>query len=213
MVIGILIALQINNWNEDRKARSLERELLEQLLSDLKEDEEFLKASEMMSTYAITSSKFVLKAAHEKRDMDQELETSFTMTTIPFSFFISQRATYDNLKSIGFQIVSNKSLRRQIQELYKHYEFIEVGRRGMDAEYLQTMDLQTLTKYDMVSEHLDSLAKGNQPLDWLILREDMVYLNNLANMINLHQIVLDENKQLKEQNRDLIAAIGQELEQ
>ena len=109
--------------------------------------------------------------------------------------------------------MSNKSLRRQIQELYKHYDGVEVSRNGFNAEYSQTMDLQTLTKYDMVSEHLDSLAKGNQPLDWIKLREDMVYLNNLANMINLHEIALDQNKLLTEQNRDLIAAIREELEQ
>ncbi|UCD62503.1 MAG: hypothetical protein JSV59_11180, partial [Flavobacteriaceae bacterium] len=36
VVIGILIALQINNWNESQKARSEEKALLENLLEDLK---------------------------------------------------------------------------------------------------------------------------------------------------------------------------------
>ena len=38
VVIGILIALQINNWNEDRLDRRKERELLESMLTDLRED-------------------------------------------------------------------------------------------------------------------------------------------------------------------------------
>jgi hypothetical protein len=38
VVIGILIALQINNWNEDRLDRKKEREYLAAMLSDLRED-------------------------------------------------------------------------------------------------------------------------------------------------------------------------------
>ena len=38
VVIGILIALQINNWNEDRKERIVEKKIYENLLSDIKED-------------------------------------------------------------------------------------------------------------------------------------------------------------------------------
>ena len=36
VVIGILIALQINNWNEDRQNRKLERGLMKDLITDLK---------------------------------------------------------------------------------------------------------------------------------------------------------------------------------
>ncbi len=38
VVIGILIALQINNWNEDRKERRIEVRYLENLRADLKND-------------------------------------------------------------------------------------------------------------------------------------------------------------------------------
>lgn len=42
VVIGILIALQINNWNENRKNRLMETEYLTRLLDDIKEDEFYL---------------------------------------------------------------------------------------------------------------------------------------------------------------------------
>ena len=35
VVVGILIALSINNWNEDRKEEVLELEYLERILTDL----------------------------------------------------------------------------------------------------------------------------------------------------------------------------------
>ena len=39
VVIGILIALQINNWNEHRKEKMNERDLYSQLILDLQVDE------------------------------------------------------------------------------------------------------------------------------------------------------------------------------
>ncbi len=35
VVIGILIALQVNNWNEERKLRALELELLQEYQEEL----------------------------------------------------------------------------------------------------------------------------------------------------------------------------------
>ena len=45
VVLGILIALQINNWNENRKDRILEKEYLTRIKSDLEIDQELLKKS------------------------------------------------------------------------------------------------------------------------------------------------------------------------
>ncbi|NNC62889.1 MAG: hypothetical protein HKO11_11175, partial [Eudoraea sp.] len=38
VVIGILLALQINNWNEDRKSRNFEVEMLQQIRVNLLQD-------------------------------------------------------------------------------------------------------------------------------------------------------------------------------
>ena len=43
VVIGILIALQINNWNEDRKTENIKQLYYKQLLVDFKKDENYMK--------------------------------------------------------------------------------------------------------------------------------------------------------------------------
>ncbi|WP_349350957.1 DUF6090 family protein [Flagellimonas sp. MMG031] len=43
VVIGILIALQVNNWNENRKSRSFEQEMLAQIRENLEVDKMDLK--------------------------------------------------------------------------------------------------------------------------------------------------------------------------
>jgi hypothetical protein len=49
VMIGILLALQVNNWNENRKAKITEKGLLENMLGNLKADsisfETYLKTS------------------------------------------------------------------------------------------------------------------------------------------------------------------------
>ena len=41
VVIGILIALQINNWNENRKVNITKQNYYQQILTDLESDKEF----------------------------------------------------------------------------------------------------------------------------------------------------------------------------
>ncbi len=43
VVVGILIALQINNWNENKNAEHRTREYYSQLMDDLKSDQDFAK--------------------------------------------------------------------------------------------------------------------------------------------------------------------------
>lgn len=55
VVIGILIALQINNWNENRKAQIAQKVLLENFLEDLKADATLLQGYQQnLTEYLVT---------------------------------------------------------------------------------------------------------------------------------------------------------------
>jgi len=53
VVIGILIALQINNWNENRKLQNEELNLLFDIQSDLKVTLNNLKTDSLVSLFSI----------------------------------------------------------------------------------------------------------------------------------------------------------------
>jgi hypothetical protein len=53
VVIGILIALQINNWNEERKEGLIEQNYLKRLLVDLENDYKTLTFSKRLSKVRI----------------------------------------------------------------------------------------------------------------------------------------------------------------
>lgn len=60
VVIGILIALQINNWNENRKHKKAEMEFLSGIKNDLQEDQKYIQ--------------LIVNLANEKLDAYQQLE-------------------------------------------------------------------------------------------------------------------------------------------
>ena len=51
VMIGILLALQVNNWNEERKNNSIRKSYLENLKVDLKKDLENLEELNTINTY------------------------------------------------------------------------------------------------------------------------------------------------------------------
>ena len=62
----------------------------------------------------------------------------------------------------------------------------------LNFEYLNTMDLQSLQKYDLVSEHIDPTVKtGNQPLDWKTLSLEGHIVNVFCLLLFYRGLVID----------------------
>jgi sensor domain CHASE-containing protein len=69
VVIGILIALQINNWNEDRIDRNIETRVLTNILADLISNEEIFQSVEIQIDKQILQTKqFLDIMAEEPQD-------------------------------------------------------------------------------------------------------------------------------------------------
>lgn len=65
VVVGILIALQINTWNEERRDRKAEHQILLNLLSDLKSNEVILKDAELSIDIQVEQTKLMLGLMQE----------------------------------------------------------------------------------------------------------------------------------------------------
>ena len=66
VVIGILIAVSINNWNNDRKEQKEITDQLTALLEDLKEDKKNLASSRNYHSFRYYSGQLILKLLGEK---------------------------------------------------------------------------------------------------------------------------------------------------
>jgi hypothetical protein len=121
VVIGILIALQLNNLNENKKNNVFEKEILSQIQENLKSDRLVLKKIETNFGKAITSSDKILNA-----EVSQKTEDSISIwlgTVIQFDRFQPLTNAYEVVKSNGLDRISNKQLRFLLGRYYDDEAF------------------------------------------------------------------------------------------
>ena len=138
IVIGILIALKIQNWNEQNKLDAYEISILREISSALKSDQEIIE-EHFVTRLELkeNAQRELMSLAGQGTDVSaEEFMKLFSDLAIDFSFGFNS-APYDNLKSAGFERISNSDLRRHIINTYsilfpKYEEFIVTHNRDND---------------------------------------------------------------------------------
>jgi hypothetical protein len=109
VVIGILIALKINNWNEYQKGRIFEREILTQIRANLIKDKLTLDNIYQNTSNAIIASDNILNPAESNPNPDSI--QYWLGDILQFDRFQPLTNSYEALKSKGIDLISNKQLR------------------------------------------------------------------------------------------------------
>lgn len=132
VVIGILIALQINNWNDNRKTDVEEDRYLSSLKSDLERDIMVQDSIAKILKSKIENLKGLeaeLKSLPEDNAYPQAMD--YYAKSIGFPEFVSNDHTLETLKSSGnIEAISNKKLRVQLLD---YYDDVEVYYRTQNA--------------------------------------------------------------------------------
>jgi len=125
VVIGILIALSINNWNESRKLEQKKQELILNLIADFEENITQLESAIVYSNSLSDKMDAFFENAYKPNlkiplDSLKALSDGFFR---PSSFFPSM-ATYDEAKSSGnLTLLKNKDLSKQFIQFQRNYSF------------------------------------------------------------------------------------------
>ena len=109
VVIGILIALQINNWNEQGKSDVFEKEMLTQIRVNLISDRINLTQILKNNSNAIISSKKILNLT--TTEIVEDSISNWLGDVIQFDRFQPLTNAYEVLKSKGLDQITNKQLR------------------------------------------------------------------------------------------------------
>lgn len=113
VVIGILIALQINNWNEDRKLYHVETRKLHELAEGLEDDLEDINLNISIFEMAIESGNILLEVLQREVPYHDSLATHFAQSNF-YARFIVNSGPYESLKNEGLELISNQMLRKKI---------------------------------------------------------------------------------------------------
>ena len=122
VMIGILLALQINNWNEDRKEKQFEKNLLLELKENLQSDISHNKYQINTQNAHIEHIEGLIRHLNSKLPYNDSLNF---VRVVYFESFQVNRSAYESLKSRGFEKLSSKELKK---ELSKYYDLDVIGR-------------------------------------------------------------------------------------
>ena len=124
VVIGILIALQINNWNEYQKERKSEHLILSEIRDNLKYDLNDFESNITTLQNKSISSKAVLQALEKDIAYHDSLGYYFSYLNA-YPHFSCKRNGYKLLQSKGLEIITNDELRNKITDLYEdRYQYL-----------------------------------------------------------------------------------------
>ncbi|WP_178987367.1 DUF6090 family protein [Winogradskyella schleiferi] len=118
VVIGILIALSINNWNENRKTQEQEIQIYLELKSDLLKTRNDIQKIISQHREIFKLSQNLIKDIYNKKPYSDTIYDSFTSAGVDFQI-IPKTSAFENLKNIGLNTLSNDSLRIDITNLFQ----------------------------------------------------------------------------------------------
>lgn len=145
VVVGILIALQINNWNEIRKDRIIEKQILDEMLISLKSDKTTFKMLEKRLMDKDSAIQIILDL-REQGELPYGKSFGRLMGVarqkIVFSY---DRSPYESLVSLGINKISNNELliavnKYYTQDLPRSVKFMESIEEQYNSKFQKSQD-------------------------------------------------------------------------
>jgi len=217
VVIGILIALQINNWNETRKFNSLKKVYVERLIDDLKQDT--LQINYLIEN--LNERQHIIETVIN--ELDNAREENFSVVAIEDYFrkgwnmldFTPSSSTYSDLSQTGnMNVFRNRELTEQIKQYYIEIENANKG-QNINKDWIIPLDVTlsqetTAFEFDPITVHLFKAEDRTKALQNIIGRKDLFKRNAAGHYWFNNSLKTYANK-IKALAIDLINSLNEEL--
>lgn len=121
VVIGILIALSINNWNTSRTNNDLERFYIQGIIHDIDTDVIRLNRNISLDSQKVASGNYLLNHFKNPTLKKDSLILFHFASLLPGTHFQQNNIVFEDMKFSGrLNIISNNLLRNKIQRYYSH---------------------------------------------------------------------------------------------
>lgn len=189
VVVGILIALQINNNNESQKLVQKEIEILQLLQESLTTD--LARFEKVTSFYKVSRNSIERVLDHLENNLPYEdtLASDFFNSTIYYTQTSFVNGPFQTLKSSGLELISNTALRLKIVEVYDDWD---PSMESSEKQYIELIMNAGLNSYKMRfdeflrgTEKNDVISGVMNPIDYNSLKDDQEYIYFLKTQLNL----------------------------
>ena len=229
VVIGILIALQIDNANEYRKERGQERELLLQLKSEYRSNLEQLESKMNLRNKMISASYKLLDYIDHpnERNIDSTLKyLGFTILTPTFDPIVN-----DIISSGRIQLLQNPRLKEKlsrwtsdvVQVTEEEIVWLTYRTDNYRPFLEENVSIRTLTYHNwknglLQSFQLDNtrntefkLTESQRDSDLSVLLDNPKFEDKMAVCLELNMLTNSQSLSLKQRIQDVLELIEQEL--
>ena len=179
VVIGILIALQINNWNESRKNSIFERKVISELSVDVNQDIQEMKNALDSINLSQRSSHLIIDFMEGKTQFHDSLNKHFS-TSLGLWSLSPNKIAFEMAKEEGMYFITNDSIRFYASKV-----------NGYTYDYIQVLENRFQDyKSNIVLPHIQPLFKSYnfismEPNNYEELRQDKTYLSIIKSMISM----------------------------
>jgi hypothetical protein len=205
VVIGILIALQINNLNEFRKERMIEKRMLEELVENLEFNTERLENWIKLNNRDDRSSEIIATALENKLPYIDSLNKHFGWATTIGRGELLSKVGYESLKNVGLEIVQNKQLKKYITFLF---EGVYQDRNSKMAR-LERMNIEFVKVRQQ--RFMRKSGFNFEPFDYANLLNDLHYQSWLATIKNNRGWLTNSLEDSLEETQRVLQLIKDEL--
>ncbi len=171
VVVGILIALQVNNWNENRKLKNAEIRLLKEMRAALLKDQDDIISNIAEHEFAAHSCSIILDAIEEDRPYHDSLRVYFA-SALNTTRFVHTSGPYETLKIKGPDLVENDSLRLKLSEYYDthvDYQF------DLQRSSLESFNNALEKQFELFKNFFSVPGQGIEPVDFEQLKRNNYY--------------------------------------
>ncbi len=184
VVIGILLALQINTWNNNRIEDRKETKILMQLNDGLRYDKEVIEI-ELKNLESVQRSikmlEVLLKDPEQKYDMS--MDTLFGKIYGIRNISVN-RVFYEDLKSAGIQLIKNEDIRTKVVNLYENNYGQILSLTNMEYHINEVTRPYYLNNFLQIN-----FGKSAHPIDYSSIWNDPFY----KNIVNYRYKTLETN--------------------
>ena len=188
VVIGILIAVSINNWNEGQKKQQQKVFYLSNLQENLKQDTLTLNLNIIQLKNKV---KYLKRLSIDLKKISQDsLNFMLVNTLLTTNGFGSETTTWENLQSTGkIDIIKNQAL---VDSLYIYHNFNENSMRiWMESD--QAYSRQNIAPFLMRNFELDYNVPHDSRLIFEPINQDLSSLENFNNQMHYRNAMRYKN--------------------
>ena len=121
VMLGILLALQVNNWNENRKVQKNEIKLVEQLLEDAKADSVFFESRVLFQKIRDTLFNDIINVS---KNISVDSISKRRVNDNPFFFRLAYQSNLINNNPEAYDLVNHDAIKNKLRDYKVKYDYV-----------------------------------------------------------------------------------------